>query len=95
MKYWPFSLVNLYNWKAQSPLLFFKWPFNLFETILFIMQEARKNASSNKGVLSIDQAVMDSRLSLTRPYWDFNMAKDNGHLKVHHETPLAGLMGAV
>ena len=32
----------------------------------------------------IDQAVVDvdSRLSLTRPDWDFNMAKGKGHLKV-------------
>jgi hypothetical protein len=39
------------------------------------MQKARKNVASNMGALLIDQAVIDSRLSLTRPDWDFNMAK--------------------
>jgi hypothetical protein len=67
---------------------------NLFETVLFIMQEARKNAPSDTGAPWIDQVVMDSRLSLTRPNWDFNMAKGKGHLKVHHQTLLAGLKGA-
>ena len=31
---------------------------------------------------------------MTRPDWDFNMAKGKGHLKVHYQTPLAGLKGA-
>ena len=67
---------------------------NLFETVLFIMQESRKNAPSDMGAPSINQAVLDSRLSLTSPDWDFNMAKGKGHLKVHHQAPLAGLKGA-
>ena len=57
------------------------------------MQKARKNVASNMGALLIDQAVIDSRLSLTRPDWDFNMAEGKGHLKVHRQTPLAGLKG--
>lgn len=41
------------------------------------MQEPRKNATSDKGAPSIDQAVIDSVFPLTRPDWDFNTAE--GH----------------
>ena len=58
------------------------------------MQEARKNAPSDMGAPSIDQAVMNNKLSLTRPDRDFNMAKGKRHLKVYHQTPLAGIKGA-
>jgi hypothetical protein len=34
-------------------------------------------------------------VSLTRPDWDFNMIKGTGHLKVPHQTPLAGLEGCM
>ena len=40
---------------------------------------------------SLDQAVIDSGLLLTRPDWDFNMAEGKGHLKVYRQAPLAGL----
>jgi hypothetical protein len=66
---------------------------NLFETVLFIMQEARKNTCSDTGAPWINQSVVDSGLSLIRPDWDFNMAKGKGHPKVHHQTPLAALRG--
>lgn len=39
------------------------------------MQEPRKNATSDKGAPSIDQAVIDSVFPLTRPDWDFNTAE--------------------
>jgi hypothetical protein len=42
---------------------------------------------------SWDQAIVNSGLSLTRPDWDFDMAEGKGHLKVHRQTPLAGLKG--
>jgi hypothetical protein len=76
---------------GPAPTPFSKGPINLFETVLIIMQEVRKTAPSDMGAPSINQAVLDSRLSLTSPDWDFNMAKGKGHLKVHHQTPLAGL----
>ena len=57
-----------------------------------IMHEARKNAPSDMGAPSIDQAVVDSGFTLTRPDWDFNTAEGKGHLKFYHQTPLAGLM---
>ena len=41
MQYWPFSLADLYNWKAKPLPPFPKGLANLFETVLFIMQEAR------------------------------------------------------
>ena len=59
-----------------------------------IMQEARKNAPSDMGAPSIDQAVVDSGFTLTRPDWDFNTAEGKGHLKVYHLSLLAGLKGA-
>ena len=46
---------------------------------------------SDTGISSIDQAVTDNGLSLMRPDWDFNMAKGKGHVKVHHQTLLAGI----
>ena len=58
------------------------------------MQEPRKNATSDKGAPSIDQAVIDSVFPLTRPDWDFNTAEGKGHLKVYHQTPLAGFKRA-
>jgi hypothetical protein len=42
----------------------------------------------------IDQAVVDTGLSPTRPDWNFNMAKGKAYLKIHHQTPLAGFKGA-
>ena len=57
------------------------------------MREARKNAASDKGAPSIDQAVIDSVFPLTRPDWDFNTAEDKGHLKVYCQAPLPGLKG--
>ena len=57
------------------------------------MKEARKNVPSDIGAPSTDQAVINSTFSLTRPDWDFNMAEGKGHLKVYHQTPLAGLKG--
>ena len=53
----------------------------------------RENVPSDMGAPSIDQAVVNSGLSLTRPDWDFDMAEGKGHLKVHRQTPLAGLKG--
>jgi hypothetical protein len=47
-----------------------------------------------QGAPSIDQAVADSGFSLTRCDWNFNMAEDKGHLKVYHQSLLAGLKGA-
>jgi hypothetical protein len=53
------------------------------------------NTPSDMRAPSIDQAVVDSGLSLTRPDWDFNMAKGKGRPKIHHQTPLAGLRGCM
>ena len=48
---------------------------------------------SDMGAPLIDQAVIDSGFSLTKLDWDFNMAEGKEHLKVHRQTPLAGLKG--
>jgi hypothetical protein len=80
-------IALLFGWLVQlkgSCPLFSKGPVNLFETVLFIIPEARKNAPSNTGAPLI---FRDSGLHLTRPDWKFNRAK----VKVHHQTPLAGL----
>ena len=69
--------------------IFNKTLINLFETIYNTGKQ--KNTSSDIGAPLIDQAVMNSGLSLIRFDWDFNMAKGKGHLKVYHQTPLAGL----
>ena len=39
---------------------------------------------SDMGEPLIDQAVVDTGLSLIRTDWDFNVAEGKGHLKVHH-----------
>jgi len=59
-----------------------------------IMQEARENVPSDTGAPSTDQTVIDSGFLLIRPGWDFNMQGGKEHLKVYHQTPLAGLNGA-
>ena len=69
--------------EGLSPTPFSKGSVNLFETVLFIMQEARKNTPSDTGAPLIDQAVVDSGLTLIRPDWDFNMVKGKEHLNVH------------
>jgi hypothetical protein len=72
------QLVQLEGPSLPPP--FSKGPVNFFETVFFIMQEARGGggALSDMGTPSIDQDIMDSRFSLTRPDWDFNMAKVRG-----------------
>jgi hypothetical protein len=44
---------------------------------------------------SLDQAVIDSGLLLTKSDWDFNMAEGKGYLKVYHQTLLAGIKEAI
>ena len=57
------------------------------------------NAGSQKecllrhGDTLTEQAVIYCRFPLTRPDWDFNVAEVKEHLKVYHQTPLAGLKG--
>ena len=60
---------------------------------MFILQEGKKNTSSDMGTLLIDQIAINSGLSLIKLDYDFNMAKEKGHLKVYYQTPLAGLKG--
>lgn len=95
MKYCPFSLANLFKWQTQqSAFSLSRGLINFFEAILFIMEEAKKNAPSDTGAPLIDQAVIDSGLPLTKPDWNVNMAEGKGYLKVYFQTPLLGLKGA-
>ena len=91
----PESHIPWYCSGSLTKGIFSKRLINLFETVLSIMQEARKNTPSYTGVPSVDQAVVTSGTFLTTPDWDFNMAKGKWQLKVHHQTPLADLKGAV
>lgn len=58
------------------------------------MEEARKNVPSELGACLIDQAFIDSGFPPNRPGWNFNMAGDKEHMKIYHQTPIAGLKGA-
>ena len=59
-----------------------------------IMQEAKKNVSSDTGTPPIDQAVVNSEFPLSRYDWVFNTTEGKGHRKVYYQFLLAGFKGA-
>ena len=56
---------------------------------------SQKEWPSDTGAPSIDQAVINSGLSLITPGWDFTMAESKEHLKVYQQALLAGIKEAI
>jgi hypothetical protein len=55
----------------------------------------QKDCTLRNGAPLIDQAVINNRFPLIRLDWDYNMAEGKGHLKVYHQSLLAGLKRAI
>lgn len=59
-----------------------------------ILLEARKNVHRPDGRPSFLPSEIDAGFPITRPSWDYNSPEGREHLRVYHQTLMAGLRGA-